>query len=206
MNWNVTGGLVLAFALVWFLVEWSPPSAPASEDSSPNELNSAGQGSGITNFAIGEVKMSHPSEIDEGNTDHRFTRFQDGVSYWHHTVKLSHELHRQDQETFRDLEIIDEILSGYRLVYQENPVGTDNEEFAAALAGENPKKVVFIDPQLLVDGELLDRYGSPYVFHPLKSDVMDLRSRGEDGQLWTVDDVSLGLQGIKSQLGLVSED
>ena len=85
-------------------------------------------------------------------------------------------------------------------------MGTDNEEFASALAGENPKKVVFIDPGLLVDGELLDRFGAPYVFHPLKADVMDLRSRGQDGQLWTEDDVSLDVREVEAGLGLVNED
>ena len=85
-------------------------------------------------------------------------------------------------------------------------MGTDNEEFAAALAGENSKKVVFIDPGLLSDGELLDRFGSPYVFHPLKADLMDLRSRGRDGQLWTKDDVSLDLQNVERELGLMRDE
>ena len=66
--------------------------------------------------------------------------------------------------------------------------------------------MVFIDPGLLVDGELLDRYGSPYIFHPLKSDVMDLRSRGEDGQLWTADDVALDVRNVERELGLLEAD
>ena len=201
---KVISGLVLVVVLAWFLVgEKQEPAAnaPESENSNPDQGEAT-----VTSFTIGRVELLHPAAIDESNTDARLTRFRDGVSYWHPSVKLGSDLHRENQTAYRDLEIIDEILSNYRLVYQENPVGTDNEEFAAALAGENPKKVVFIDPALLSNGELLDRFGKPYVFHPLKADVMDLRSRGQDGQLWTKDDVTLDLQGVESQLGLVRDE
>lgn len=201
--------LALAICLVWLLVEFSQKSGSREQESSELEagLQESGRGQAtVTSFSIGRAELSHPSAIDKSNTDHRFTRFNDGVTYWHHSVQLSNDLHRKNQDVSRDLEIIDEILSNYRLVLKENPVGTDNEEFAAALAGENSKQVVFIDPNLLSDGELLDRYGSPYVFHPLKADVMDLRSLGPDRQLWTTDDVSLGLQEIESELGLVRDE
>lgn len=189
MNGKIIGAGVLAIVLVWFLVGKGPSTGALTEPEDGSSEKEAR--SGETRFFIGGVELSHPAEIDEQNEDHRFTRFRDGVSFWHHSVKLSGMLHRPDQEAQRDLEIIKEILGAYRLVFQENPVGTDNEEFTAALAGENPKKVVFIDPGLLVNGELLDRYGFPYYFHPLSAELMGLRSRGRDGELWTADDVIL---------------
>ncbi len=201
---KVFGGLVLAVALAWFLVGVKQESIANNPE--PRKLKPDQGGQTATSFTIGRVELLHPAAIDERNTDARLTRFRDGVSYWHPSVKLGDDLHHENETAYRDLEIIDEVLSNYRLVYQENPVGTDNEEFAAALTGENPKKVVFIDPGLLSDGELLDRYGNPYVFHPLKADVMDLRSLGPDGQLWTVDDVSLDVEKTKSELGLAREE
>ncbi|HBE95543.1 MAG TPA: hypothetical protein DDW68_00035 [Verrucomicrobiales bacterium] len=200
---KVFGGLVLAVALAWFLVGLKRESVltiPEPVTPKPDQVRRT-----ATSFTIGRVELLHLAAIDERNTDARLTRFRDGVSYWHPSVKLGGDLHQENKTAHRDLEIIDEVLSNYRLVYQENPVGTDNEEFAAALTGENPKKVVFIDPGLLSDGELLDRYGNPYIFHPLKADVMDLRSLGPDGQLWTGDDVSLDVEKTKSELGLARE-
>jgi hypothetical protein len=201
---KVFGGLVLAVVLAWFLVGVKQESIANNPE--PRQLKPDQGGQTATNFSIGRIELRHPAAIDESNTDTRLTRFRDGVSYWHPSVKLGGDLHHENETAYRDLEIIDEVLSNYRLVYQENPVGTDNEEFAAALTGENPKKVVFIDPGLLSDGELLDRYGNPYVFHPLKADVMDLRSLGPDGQLWTVDDISLDVEKTKSELGLAREE
>ena len=201
---KVFGGLVLAVVLAWFLVGVKQESIANNPE--PRKLKPDQGGQTATNFSIGRIELRHPAAIDESNTDARLTRFRDGVSYWHPSVKLGGDLHHENETAYRDLEIIDEVLSNYRLVYQGNPVGTDNEEFAAALTGENPKKVVFIDPGLLSDGELLDRYGNPYVFHPLKADVMDLRSLGPDGQLWTVDDISLDVEKTKSELGLAREE
>lgn len=201
---KIFGGLVLAVALAWFLVglkRESVATIPEPVTPKPDQAEAK-----VTGFSIGRIKLRHPAAIDESNTDARLTRFRDGVSYWHPSVKLGGDLHHENETAYRDLEIIDEVLSNYRLVYQENPVGTDNEEFAAALTGENPKKVVFIDPGLLSDGELLDRYGNPYVFHPLKADVMDLRSLGPDGQPWTGDDISLDVEKTKSELGLAREE
>ena len=201
---KVFGGLVLAVVLVWFLAGLKWESVLTIPEPVTPKLD---QGEAtVTGFSIGRIELRHPAVIDKSNTDARLTRFRDGVSYWHPSVKLGGDLHHENETAYRDLEIIDEVLRNYRLVYQENPVGTDNEEFAAALTGENPKKVVFIDPGLLSDGELLDRYGNPYIFHPLKADVMDLRSLGPDGQLWTGDDVSLDVKKTKSELGLAREE
>jgi hypothetical protein len=38
---------------------------------------------------------------------------------------------------------------------------------------------------------LLDRWGTPYYFHPIARNVLGLRSAGPDGKLWTADDVVL---------------
>jgi hypothetical protein len=106
------------------------------------------------------------------------------------------------------LELVTQLLSDYRLVYQENPVGTENAEIVAQLLGSNPKKTFFIDPALSAlnaSGELLDRWGSPFVFHPLKSDLMDIRSLGPDKTIWTADDLSLDVKNVEAELRLGPE-
>jgi len=40
-------------------------------------------------------------------------------------------------------------------------------------------------------GEMLDAWGTPLFFHQLSGHDMEIRSAGEDRQLWTVDDLIL---------------
>jgi len=132
--------------------------------------------------------------VDLSNKDGRFTRFVDGTVIWNSSVKLSRELHQSEKVPRHDLEIVAQLLNDYRAVFRENPVGVDNEEVIAALTGKNPKQVTFIDLSLLKDGQLLDRWGSPYRFHALTADQMEVQSLGPDQKLWTKDDLSLGAE------------
>ena len=144
------------------------------------------------------------TEIDPTNTDPRFTRFLDGRIHWQASFTTSRQLH-QSPDPKNDLHLVEQLLSHYRLVYKENPVGTDNAEITAALLGENPKNVYFLDPHLSAlnqHRELLDRWGTPFIFHPLKADLMDIRSPGPDRKPWTADDLTLGYQNAEAELRL----
>ena len=39
------------------------------------------------------------------------------------------------------------------------------------------------------NGELVDRWGTPYFFHQLSKNNMEIRSAGPDRVMWTGDDV-----------------
>jgi hypothetical protein len=41
----------------------------------------------------------------------------------------------------------------------------------------------------LVNGQLIDRWGTPWQIHPLAADVLQLRSAGPDRRLYTADDL-----------------
>lgn len=41
----------------------------------------------------------------------------------------------------------------------------------------------------LEKGQLIDRWGTPWQIHPLSADVIQLRSAGPDGRLYTTDDL-----------------
>jgi hypothetical protein len=72
-----------------------------------------------------------------------------------------------------------------------NPVGT-NAEIMKGVMGENPVNAVLGPPegQRLNDyGELVDRWNTPYFFHQLSKDDMEIRSAGPDRKMWTVDDI-----------------
>jgi len=75
------------------------------------------------------------------------------------------------------------------------PLG-DNEDFVKALTGGNRYGDVYIatnDPSINNQGQWVDRWGTPYHFHPRSADAIDVRSAGPDHQLFTPDDVFIQL-------------
>jgi hypothetical protein len=83
-------------------------------------------------------------------------------------------------------------IVNYGSTFSGNPVGT-NPEIAAALNGENPKQIKFIDPEngLRINGkgELVDSWGTPFFFHQLSATDTEVRSAGPDKIMWTADDL-----------------
>ncbi len=68
-------------------------------------------------------------------------------------------------------------------------------DFAAALAGQNPRKLTFLPrghPALGSDGHLRDRWGTPYAFRLLGPKRFEIRSAGPDRTLATADDLVAG--------------
>ncbi len=90
-----------------------------------------------------------------------------------------------------DLRIVDQIFVAYRsALHSGNPTG-ENAEITAALAGRNRLGFAFIppdNPAINAKGELCDRWGTPYFFHQLSGERMEVRSAGPDRRLWTGDD------------------
>ncbi len=83
------------------------------------------------------------------------------------------------------------VMHNYRAAFGENPVGT-NPEITAALMGKNPKQINFVaDSSLRVNekGEMLDAYGTPFFFHQISGQEMEIRSAGQDRVMWTGDDL-----------------
>lgn len=147
---------------------------------------------------------SSPTPREEEPSDPRIQRLPSGKILLEMSIARSRELHR-DTEPARDLELIAEIFSDYVRVFREKPFGSENHEITAQLLGENTKQLVFLDPvspALSTEGELLDRWGEPYRFHPLTSELMDVRSLGPDRVLWTDDDLHLDLSGAELPLQL----
>jgi hypothetical protein len=93
-----------------------------------------------------------------------------------------------------DLRLIDNIFIAYRsALHTGNPIG-ENAEITAALKGRNRIGFAFIPanhPAINSKGELCDRWGTPYFFHQLSGQKMEIRSAGPDHRLWTADDVVL---------------
>jgi hypothetical protein len=83
-------------------------------------------------------------------------------------------------------------IVNYGSTFGGNPVGT-NPEITAALNGQNPKQIKFIDPEAGLrvngNGELVDSWGTPFFFHQLSANDTEIRSAGPDKVMWTADDL-----------------
>lgn len=83
-------------------------------------------------------------------------------------------------------------IKNYGTRFGENPVGT-NPEITEALLGKNPKGVNFITAEsgLRVNeqGEMVDAYGTPFFFHQISGQEMEIHSAGQDRKMWTFDDL-----------------
>jgi hypothetical protein len=96
-----------------------------------------------------------------------------------------------DPEVAADFDRISLMLRDYRTLTGENPVGT-NAEIMKAIMGGNPKGAQLAPPEgqtLNETGELLDRWGTPYFFHQLSKDLMEIHSAGPDRRRGTRDDI-----------------
>jgi len=91
-----------------------------------------------------------------------------------------------------ELDAVAELLFFYRQDFGENPVG-DNVALVAALVGENAKRTAYLtrDCPALVNGKLVDRWGTPYWFHATSNRVTEIVSAGPDRELFTGDDLHL---------------
>jgi hypothetical protein len=93
----------------------------------------------------------------------------------------------------QDLGVVADLTRNYLATVKpatRGPLGF-NEDLARALMdrdslGENALPP---DHPALRDGQLIDRWGRPWLVHPLASDLLQLRSAGPDGQLFTADDL-----------------
>lgn len=105
---------------------------------------------------------------------------------------LAAPLNAPDSTIERDLDAVRQILEGWRSNFPRdgNPVG-ENREITAALTGDNPLELVLIPkshPAVNDRGELCDRWGTPFRFHQISGDRMEIRSAGPDRKFGTGDD------------------
>lgn len=103
-------------------------------------------------------------------------------------------LHAAGSAPRDDVRIVGAVLRNYLQSVRGEavpPLGF-NEEIVRALRGANPLGVAFIParhPAIDVQGRLCDRWGTPYLFHPLAAESIEVRSAGPDRRLFTADDL-----------------
>jgi|ERR1700678_1336074 hypothetical protein len=100
--------------------------------------------------------------------------------------------HKLDRATAMiELQKVRAMVASYHTLMGQNPVGT-NAEIMKALMGGNPRQAMLGPPpgqSLDAKGELLDPWGTPYFFHQMSADDMEIHSAGPDRIMWTSDDL-----------------
>lgn len=104
-------------------------------------------------------------------------------------------LHAPDRTAVQDLQLLQEVFASWQTNFprEGNPVGS-NAEITASLTGENRLRHALIPrrhPAINAEGELCDRWGTPYFFHQLSGTEMEIRSAGPDRRHYNEDDVVL---------------
>lgn len=92
-----------------------------------------------------------------------------------------------------DLAALDRILALYRERFGAFPAFEINAQLVNALAGANPHRIALLPRDASAispdTGQLLDRWGSPYHFHAISRDTLEVRGAGPDRILHTADDL-----------------
>lgn len=108
------------------------------------------------------------------------------------TVKTDNSDSTVKNETvFDDVQTVSILLQEFRRAFGAMPTGELNDEIVRRLQGENPKGIAVLPKthsSISNEGELLDRWGTPYRFHPESAWHMTVRSAGPDKRMWTGDD------------------
>lgn len=106
--------------------------------------------------------------------------------------KLADRLVDQTQTPLNDLEVVNEFFDMYRKTMSHMSIGS-NEDFTAILTGGNPQDGVLFpaDSPMIINGQIVDRWGSPYWIHPNSGARVEIRSAGPDKSLFTTDDIAI---------------
>lgn len=146
-------------------------------------------------FSSRKVQEGENAVINEPTpAESAFSRVPDDPMVLEGAEELTISLHTEEIDPGEDIAILQQVLYLYRQACGANPQGGLNEEIVERLLGFNEKKVRFLpDPFEYLNGrgELVDRWGSPYFFHPVSAEEMEIVSAGPDKILWTDDDVMM---------------
>lgn len=121
-----------------------------------------------------------------------------GVQVVPEMEEVASRLNDASKDPIEDLQVVEQLIQFHTRVFHSIPGGGENVDIMRALTGGNAKHLALIPPDhpsLNETGELVDRWGTPFHFHPVSKRLLEVRSAGPDRQLWTEDDVDLSESG-----------
>lgn len=169
-----TSALAIAALLLWKVLQRSPNPPPT------DVARSSGNATGTTS-GLAPGKTSNSGGLTPLPAEPR--------------SKIADALNAPTGTPADDVRIVGNVLAAFRTNFPRdgNPVGT-NAEITAALTGKNPLRLAVLPadhPAINRDGELCDRWGTPFIFHAWSGKEMEIRSAGPDKKPYNADDVLL---------------
>jgi hypothetical protein len=164
--------IIGSIALVALIVAWraGPRHEPVTADKRSREV-SAGENAGTSTL--------EPKSPSSGNASAD-------------TYPLVASLNAENSTIAKDLDLLSQMFDAWRTNFprEGNPFG-ENSEITAALSGGNSLALVLIPRThraINANGELCDRWGTPFRFHQLSGERMEIQSAGPDRKFGTGDD------------------
>ena len=175
--------LLLATFVLYFLNRGGPSPLPSPPAAGSEEVNPS---SG--NAATGGKKTARGAGISSANP----ATTGGVVPFNPADFPIAARLNAGDSTIQRDLEILSQVLEAWRSNFprEGHPVG-ENFEITRALTGGNRLELALIPPKhpsINSAGELCDRWGTPFRFHQISGEEMEIRSAGPDRRFATGDD------------------
>ncbi len=172
--------LLLALLALWFFPRRPAPAVAPATASSASAPKST-------------TPVPAPSRAAESDTPASKIEPPSGES------TLAADLNAPAGTVQRDLAILQEVFTAWLTNFPRlGHPGGENRDITAALCGENPVRFAFIPRThraINAAGELCDRWGTPFRFHQLSGQHMELRSAGPDRRFGTPDDAVLTPEG-----------
>jgi hypothetical protein len=170
-----------------------PPEPPASPQ--PTKAAQPAPSAPPPVVAQAPLPVHRPQPLKLNFDSGPYQRQSDGTIFKNNDIERARQLHLPGNPPEDDIAIIDTLVNTYRKIFRENPVAGENWEVVDALTGENEFGLVFLDPAhpaINEDGELTDRWGTPFRFHALGSTIpIEISSAGPDLEFGTPDDVMI---------------
>jgi len=174
----ILAGAILTTAAVW--IGWRRDLVPSSIHGAPD--------ADVVPLATGRTFRSPPPVLPRKEPKE--------IVLLPEAAEIAGRLHASDTTAADDLEALELLVSIYRRSNGgANPPGGENDEIIRQLTGRNNTGFAVLPanhPAISPAGRLLDRWGTPYYFHPVSREVLGLRSAGPDGKLFTPDDIVVG--------------
>lgn len=177
--------LLLATFALYYLNRGTPPRTPRSTELA-GEVGSPG-GKTADSQSIGSGTAA-----DKRSVPRESVQIAAGAAYDPADFPIAAQLNAPDSTIQRDLDILSQVFEAWRSNFprEGNPVG-ENRDITRALAGENRIRFALVPPKhpaINASGELCDRWGTPFRFHQISGEEMEIRSAGPDRRFATEDD------------------
>jgi len=166
-------GLAVA---VWYIAR--PKSAPAPATTAPNASTQPSAAMKAATASLPPDSIPQVAPVSAAAEDPTF----EGIENLNAPTKTIND----------DLTLLNDLFFSWQATFARvgNPVGS-NAEITAAFTGANKFGLAIVPkrhPAINADGELTDRWGTPFFFHQLSASRMEIRSAGPDRKLYTPDD------------------